>query len=68
MRGGRLQSYRKLEHNVGKLTNDGKLPMDKCVSECPTLRDAMQGIQWLRVKSEVHAAMPELAPFPRGTK
>ena len=52
-----------LEENQGQLTNNGKLSVEKCTTLCPTLREAMTGLQWVKVKQEVHSAMPELAAF-----
>ena len=52
-----------LEENKGQLTNNGKLSVEKCTTLCPTLREAMTGLQWVKVKHEVLSAMPELAAF-----
>ena len=53
----------KLEENIGTLTNGGKLSVEKCVNRCPTLSEALAGMQWIRVRREMHTAMPELAAF-----
>ena len=52
-----------LEEHKGQLTNNGKLSVEKCTTLCPTLREAMTGLQWVKVKHEVLSAMPELAAF-----
>ena len=52
-----------LEENQGQLTHNGKLSVEKCTTLCPTLREAMTGLQWVKVKHEVLSAMPELAAF-----
>ena len=49
--------------NQGQLTNNGKISVEKSTTLCPTLREAMTGLQWVKVKHEVHSAMPELAAF-----
>ena len=52
-----------LEENQGQLTNNGKLSVEKCTTLCPTLREAMTGLQWVKIKQEVYSAIPELAAF-----